>query len=93
VDESDVDEYRLAMAGRSPCNVCSGTTWRGFGNSIDGKPARLVLGAAWPDGTPVEDYGFSVIAAACVTCGNLRFFVADLLALDDESELNPEPHE
>jgi hypothetical protein len=100
MDEGFIDGVRLAMAGRTKCCICGGTEWRGFAKQIDGKPTRLVLGAVWPDGTPVSDYGFEVIASACTQCGGLRLMVADLLSLttgdfdtDPDTDPEAEPHD
>lgn len=83
-DPSGVDRLRLLLAGRKPCDICEGTEWRGLAGTIDANPSHLLLGAAWPDGTPVDGQGFEVLAMACVQCGNVRMFVADLLSLSDE---------
>jgi hypothetical protein len=90
VDIGDIDAFRLAMASRTKCVICGGKDWRGFGHQIDGKPARLVLGAAWPDGAPVDDYGFNVLAMACVQCGAVTLMIADLLDLDRKGEGDPD---
>lgn len=91
MDESHVDDYRLAMSGRVPCGICGECRWHAFGSPLDGKPTRLVLGTAWSDGAPAEDLGVSVIASACRNCGHVRFFVADLFAFDTKDDAQADP--
>ncbi len=79
---------------RPPCAVCGETDWRAFSTDIDGNPTRLVIGTSWPDGVPVQDYGFAVFAVACGNCRNVRLIAADELSGSDEGKAQPEaePH-
>lgn len=72
---------------RPDCWVCGRNDWRVFSTDIDGNPTRIVLGQAWPDGTPIGDYGFAVFTVGCTHCGNVRLIAADPLeGPDDEDE-------
>lgn len=89
MDIADIDRLILGRF-RPDCATCGRNDWRAFSTNIDGNPTRLVLGASWPDGVPVEDYGFAVLAVACAHCGNVRLIAADPVDTDFEDE--PEPH-
>lgn len=91
MDPGDIDRL---IAGRlkPACATCGRTDWRVFGNDIDGNPTRLVLGAAWPDGAPVDDYGFAVFAFACVHCGTIRMMAADPVFTDGEDKGEADSH-
>ena len=100
---------RIFIAHHRPkCWVCGrDDTWRALTENIQGNPTRLVLGAVWPDGTPVEDYSLAVSAVCCARCGNVWLVARDVLGeLGDslidgggdetedegEDESTPEPH-
>jgi hypothetical protein len=85
VDKGDIDRLIAGML-QPKCTSCGHEDWRVFSNDIDRNPTRLVIGAAWPDGRPVEDYGFAVFAFACTHCGNVRLISADPRDSDDEPE-------
>ena len=87
--DSDPGFVDRLMAGhvKPSCTTCGrNDSWRVFGTAGDGNPTRLVLGAAWPDGTPVEDYGFHLFAFACVHCGTVRLMAADPIPIDDHGD-------
>ena len=88
MDRSDADRL-IAGIFKPACTTCGETDWRVFGKSIDANPTRLVLGAAWPDGTAVEDYGFEILAFACVQCGTIRLMAPDPPDLDLNAEAEP----
>jgi hypothetical protein len=87
VDKGDLDRLIAGML-RPKCSSCGHDDWRFFTNDIDRNPTRLVIAAAWPEGAPVEDYGFAVFAVICTHCGNVRLVSADRIDSDDNE---PEP--
>jgi len=91
VDLPDYIDRLLVGHSRPVCPFCGANDWVVLGKELDGQPSRLVLGAAWPDGTPVEDYGVSVFAIACLECRHLRLIAADL-DIDPKPDAESEPH-
>lgn len=89
MDGGDTDRL-IAGIFRPACTTCGETDWRVFGKTVNGNPTRLVLGASWPDGAAVEDYGFEVLAFACIQCGTIRLMAPNPLDLDGETEAKPQ---
>ena len=81
----------LWIAHRRPdCAVCGrADRWYALAQEVDGDPTRLVFGAVWPDGTPVDGLSFTAFAVVCAECGNVRLISADVL--DGNLDADPEP--
>jgi hypothetical protein len=92
VVDPDFIDRMVVSHFRPDCPACGANDWRIFGKAIDGNPTRLVLGATWPDGNPVEDFGLAVFAHACNKCRHVRLTVADpIVTLGEEPEGDPDP--
>ncbi|HEX6490709.1 MAG TPA: hypothetical protein VF002_04985 [Gaiellaceae bacterium] len=94
MDRARIDRLWVG-AYRPACAVCGlSDRWHFLAQGVEEDPTRLVFGAVWPDGTPVEDFSFTAFAVVCSKCGNVRLISADVLdnKVDSDPDGETEPH-
>jgi hypothetical protein len=69
---------RIVRRLEPPCPFCGEEgEWLTFGSALSLEPTKIVLGATWPNGKPVEERGFTVTAQVCSNCRFVRLTAAD----------------
>ena len=76
MDPGRVDKL-IAEFFQPDCSVCGRRDWRVLSTTPDGRPARLMLGAAYPTEAPAESVHFSFFAIVCTNCQYVRLMAAD----------------